>query len=29
VAKAARTEIESKIGESIISSNNMVKKLDK
>ena len=29
VAKAARKEIESKIGESIISSNNMVKKLDK
>ena len=29
VAKAARTEIESKIGESVISSNNMVKKLDK
>ncbi|WP_428087123.1 BRO-N domain-containing protein [Candidatus Thioglobus sp.] len=29
VAKAARTEIESKIGESVISSNNIIKKLDK
>jgi len=29
VAKAARAEIESKTGESVITSNNIVEKLDK